>query len=248
MARIETVNGALKQWDTGRQVKISCDEGMTLQEVRFSNHHSHAPIRVHPKADGAADIPDELLRYSGALWVTAVVVDADGKERTCSDSHYVECAVRPDGYGANTGGGSGGSAGGGGGQIDIFVVKVFNEMDMDNGTLTLIPDKTFEETWAAGDVPLAENGIPVPNYRLILMHFMGRWLRHTGQEINNGKRAIFFADVFNAHGGDGIGGSESHSYHIAWTDSGNIQMYTVTLPVDYCSHSGTMPLNTPVQM
>lgn len=108
--RIETINGMLHQWDTGRQVQVTCDEGMTLEEVRFSHHRSPSVIRVTPDANGAADIPDELLRDAGQLTVSAVMIDARGKQHVRSECFCTDDAVRPKGYSVGgNGGGSGGS-------------------------------------------------------------------------------------------------------------------------------------------
>lgn len=103
--RIETINGMLHQWDTGRQVQITCDEGMTLEEVRFSHHRSPSVIRVTPDANGAADIPDELLRDAGQLTVSAVMVDTRGKQHVRSECFCTDDAVRPKGYSVGGNGG-----------------------------------------------------------------------------------------------------------------------------------------------
>ncbi len=103
--RIEALNGALHQWDTGRQIEVICDEGCTLDYVEFSHHRSPSPIRVAPDAGNAVSIPDELLRHSGMLMVSAIVIDARGKDFAHSACLCTEAAVRPAGY---SGGGSGG--------------------------------------------------------------------------------------------------------------------------------------------
>lgn len=85
-----------------------------------------------------ADIPDELLRHSGMLWVTAIVEDARGKTQTHSRCVCTECAVRPDDYSA--GGGSGGGSAGG---LPEFVINLTYPENPDD--TSYIVDKTFDE-------------------------------------------------------------------------------------------------------
>lgn len=126
--QIEIINGTLHQWDTGRQVQVTLDEGTTLREVRFSHHRSPSPVRVAPEAGNVADIPDELLRHSGMLWVTAIVVDAYGKPQTHSRCVCTECAVRPDDY----------NAGGGGAQPFVIELKITLTDDGEEEVTTLM--------------------------------------------------------------------------------------------------------------
>lgn len=135
--QIEIINGTLHQWDTGRQVQVTLDEGTTLREVRFSHHRSPSPVRVAPEAGNVADIPDELLRHSGMLWVTAIVVDAYGKPQTHSRCVCTECAVRPDDY--NAGGGSGDGSAGGGSGSHKFIIRIMSVGS--SGEIPVVPFK-----------------------------------------------------------------------------------------------------------
>lgn len=149
--RIEALNGALHQWDTGRQIEVICDEGCTLDYVEFSHHRSPSPIRVAPDAGNVVSIPDELLRHSGMLMVSAIVIDARGKDFAHSACLCTEAAVRPKDY--NGGGGSGGS--GGGVRIDARASDDWETVvaNVTHGDLKQMieagefPDGVYTETW-----------------------------------------------------------------------------------------------------
>lgn len=176
--QIEIINGTLHQWDTGRQVQVTLDEGTTLREVRFSHHRSPSPIRVAPEAGNVADIPDELLRHSGMLWVTAIVVDAYGKPQTHSRCVCTECAVRPDDY--NAGGGSGGDK--------LYTVRCVIAPDEDRIT----SDITYAEVLA-----IYQSG-RVPN-----VLYVERSVDEDGNESAGGTHAIT-SRITMSENGDGV--------------------------------------------
>lgn len=175
--RIEPINGTLHQWDTGRQVQVTLDEGTTLREVRFSHHRSPSPVRVAPEAGNVADIPDELLRHSGMLWVTAIVVDAYGKPQTHSRCVCTECAVRPDDYSAG-GGSGGGSAGGGSDKVYILRFENYNLPSQNNYDESKSINFEFSELFNA----IRESDVKgVPDVRILTIY-------HTEGEVDGVQR------------------------------------------------------------
>lgn len=103
---IRVNNGTLHQWDTGRTVQITVDEGDKLEQVAFSCPRAAGPVIVNPDDKGVADIPDGLLRHAGMLTVNAMLTTADRKRMTRSKDFPVVVAVRPDNYAGGSGGGS----------------------------------------------------------------------------------------------------------------------------------------------
>ena len=237
--QIEIINGTLHQWDTGRQVQVTLDEGTTLREVRFSHHRSPSPVRVAPEAGGVADIPDELLRPSGMLWVTAIVVDAYGKPQTHSRCVCTECAVRPDDY--NAGGGSGG--GSAAGSSDMLVVHVNTVIDMDNGTMTATPDKTFDEIW---NVVRPEGWPAVSSKTPVFLHVGDNFMQYNSGNTDpeTGIRYMSFSGAFSgpASNADTYG---SAALHVTWSDDGKVRQHMIELPSTYCKQQGEFTFEAP---
>ncbi len=107
---IRVNNGTLHQWDTGRTVQITVDEGDKLEQVAFSCPRAAGPVIVNPDDKGVADIPDGLLRHAGMLTVNAMLTTSDRKRMTRSKDFSVEVAVLPEDYNSGSGASSGGSA------------------------------------------------------------------------------------------------------------------------------------------
>jgi len=78
---IEVIGGTLYQWDTGKKVKITPDEDMSVYAVEYSNANVKSALAVPFTENGelVANIHNILLQTAGNLKVYVRLKDAAGK-------------------------------------------------------------------------------------------------------------------------------------------------------------------------
>lgn len=97
MYRMNIINGALYQWDVGRQLEVWVPKGSTVNEIHFKNPAA-ATAYVAPITDGIADIPNLLLQESGILTAYAVVSTSDSRQTLIEGTFEIIARQRPDDY------------------------------------------------------------------------------------------------------------------------------------------------------
>lgn len=88
--------GALWQWDTGRRVKITGDDG--VKQIHYQNRVLGCSVDVDVGADGTAIIPDELLQDWHTLTAYAYVTDDTGAYTMVQQDFAVHKRAKPAGY------------------------------------------------------------------------------------------------------------------------------------------------------
>lgn len=106
-ARFEVPDGELKQWDTGRKVQVTLQNGYTLQELGIQHRRAGSAVMIQPSAEGVANIPNSVLTQDGIINIYATLTTPDGRRITRSANFSIRSSIRPDDY-AGEGGGSGG--------------------------------------------------------------------------------------------------------------------------------------------
>lgn len=95
-------DGTLWQWDTGRKLIVTVDEGTTIDKVQFYNGigDSARPGTIEKGSDGIilASIPDTLLQYSNNLTAYLMTTDEDGVKTTTSITMVVNARAKPEDY------------------------------------------------------------------------------------------------------------------------------------------------------
>lgn len=88
--------GALWQWDTGRRVKITGDDG--VKQIHYQNRVLGRSVDVDVGADGTAIIPDELLQDCHTLTAYAYVTDDAGGYTKVQQDFAVYKRAKPADY------------------------------------------------------------------------------------------------------------------------------------------------------
>lgn len=88
--------GALWQWDTGRRVKITGDDG--VKQIHYQNKCFGCSVDVDVGADGTAIIPDELLQDYHRLTAYAYVTDDTGAYTMVQQDFAVYKRAKPADY------------------------------------------------------------------------------------------------------------------------------------------------------
>lgn len=98
MAEIELVDGALRQWDTDRKVKITPAEGYTLEGVQLARFRSTDITSLIPAEDNTVTIPNSVLEQTDSLVVYAYLVTARGKLAVKHRTFSILAYPRPEDY------------------------------------------------------------------------------------------------------------------------------------------------------
>ena len=97
---INLIGGLLYQWDTGRKVKIVPRDGITVDEVQFSNGLQDALV-VEPYTEEGeiyANIPNILLQAKRDVSVYVVMYNESGEQTVCSRPLVVNGREKPADY------------------------------------------------------------------------------------------------------------------------------------------------------
>lgn len=98
---IKLLNGRLTQWDTGRLVEVSANQGETIDEIHCYFADEVESYRVEPRAEGGttlAQIPNILLQENRAITVSVVTVTEDGRRTVESTTFHVFASAKPSNY------------------------------------------------------------------------------------------------------------------------------------------------------
>lgn len=107
-ARFEVLDGELKQWDTGRRVQVTLQNGYTLRELGIQHRRAGSAVMIRPSAEGVANIPNSVLTQDGRINIFATLTTPDGRRITRSEDFAIHVSFRPDDYAGESGGSGGG--------------------------------------------------------------------------------------------------------------------------------------------
>lgn len=132
--------------------------------------------------------------------------------------------------------------GAGGGGADVCIVTLGFEMTED-GKFMDVMDKTFDEVYGMLYGPLKER-------KPLFLRNGEQLYSYSYQGGRNGVKCLGFTGPFIACCDDTTEGVkyETSAEHYVWWADGNIAIYRISLPADYSTYLGTMPLNTPYEM
>ena len=98
---IELLNGRLTQWDTGRLVKITANQGETISEIHCYFDGETEGYRVNHKVEGdsvIAQIPNILLQENRTIAVCAVSITEDERRALEIENLHVYARAKPSDY------------------------------------------------------------------------------------------------------------------------------------------------------
>ena len=95
-------DGTLWQWDTGRKVVITLDEGRKFDKIQFYNGIGDIAYEGKTEYDGEGNflgcIPDTLLQHANNLTVYLMSIDEDGVKTTEQITIKVNKRAKPEDY------------------------------------------------------------------------------------------------------------------------------------------------------
>ena len=93
MERIKIVDGVLYQWDSGRKVRITTQQGESVDFVHYSNGNA---VEVVKDGDSViAPIPNILLQTAQSFAVYAVTISKDGTRTVYDCTFSVRAKPKP---------------------------------------------------------------------------------------------------------------------------------------------------------
>ena len=96
MASISVIDGALYQWDSGRKIRITHQQGESVGLVHYSNGNA---VEVVKDGDSVtAPIPNILLQTAQNVTAYAVIISADGTRTICDCTFPVRVKPKPNDY------------------------------------------------------------------------------------------------------------------------------------------------------
>ena len=80
---IEVIGGSLYQWDTGRKLKVTPDEGKYIHEVHFTTKEMTTALPVETKTENGilvADIPNKILQQEKKIYCYEIIKNDIGEQ------------------------------------------------------------------------------------------------------------------------------------------------------------------------
>jgi len=95
-------DGTLWQWDTGRKLVVTINEGHTIDKVQFHNGIGESAqtgrIEITESGEILAHIPDGLLQYPNNLSAYLMTIDEDGMKTVETYTIIVNPRAKPEDY------------------------------------------------------------------------------------------------------------------------------------------------------